>query len=86
MSQPEAEIKRKIKRCIEDAGGYWCAIKGGIHAKPGDPDLVVCYLGRFIAIEAKSSSGSLSEVQKTRARQITDAGGLHITARSVDDV
>lgn len=84
--QPETEIKRKIKRCIEESGGYWCAIKGGIHAKPGDPDLVACYKGRFIAIEAKSSSGTLSEVQRTRARQIIEAGGLHILARSLDDV
>lgn len=83
---PEAEIKKKIKDYLKEIGAFWSAIKGGAHSKPGDPDLVVCYKGKFIGIEAKTQTGVQSPMQKLREQQIKDAGGIYILARSVDDV
>lgn len=82
----EADLKRKIKRLIEDRGGFWSAVKGGEYSKPGDPDIIACYRGYFIAIEGKSADGSPSEEQEDCRAWIVDAGGIHIYAYCLDVV
>ena len=42
--------------------------------------------GRFLAIEVKSATGKVSPAQYAFAKTVTDAGGLCVLARSVDDV
>lgn len=86
MTTPEGKIKADIKAYLDDIGAFWSMIKGGAHSKPGDPDMVACYRGRYIGIEAKTPTGVQSEIQKLREKQITAAGGTYILARSVDDV
>ena len=86
MSTPEAELKKDIKRYLDGIGAYWSMIKGGAHSKPGDPDMIACVRGRFVGIEAKTYDGVQSNIQKMRQRQIEDAGGIYVLARSVDDV
>lgn len=83
---PEAELKRDIKKYLDDIGAYWCMIKGGAHSKPGDPDIVACIGGSFVGIEAKTYEGVQSNIQRLRQRQIEGANGIYILARSVDDV
>ena len=83
---PESDLKKDIKRYLNDIGAFWCMVKGGAHSKPGDPDIVVCSQGRFIGIEAKTYDGVQSNIQKLRQKQIEQAGGIYILARSVDDV
>ena len=61
-------------------------IPGGTYAKPGDPDIIVCYHGMFIAIEAKTYEGSQSEWQKLRERQIRDAGGTYLVIKNVNQL
>lgn len=82
----ESVLKKAIKARLEEQGAYWCEIKGGAHSKPGDPDIVACVNGRFLAIEAKTPDGRLSESQALRARQILASEGLWVCARSVGDV
>ena len=82
----EADLKKKIQRLIEDRGGFWSAVKGGEYSKPGDPDIIACYRGYFIAIEGKSATGSPSEEQEDCREWIVDAGGIHIYAYNLDVV
>lgn len=82
----EADLKKKIKRLIEDRGGFWSAVKGGEYSKPGDPDIIACYRGYFIAIEGKSADGRPSEEQEDCRAWIVDAGGIHIYAYCLDSV
>lgn len=83
---PEQGIKREVKRWLESHGAYWCMVQGGAFSKPGDPDIVACVKGRFVAVEAKSSSGRRSEAQEICARRVAEAGGLAVLARSAEDV
>lgn len=62
------------------------SVPGGTYGKKGIPDILVCYKGRYIAIEAKTHEGKFSKWQNTRKAQIEAAGGIVIYARSVDDV
>lgn len=83
---PESKLKRALKDLLNERGAYWSAIAGGPYAKPGDPDIVACYKGMFIAIEAKTYEGSQSEWQRHREKQIRDAGGTYLVIRNVDQL
>jgi len=74
--------------------GYW--LKAG---NKGDPDILACHKGRFIAIEVKRSEedikrwfknskkiGSYEYKQKECLEQIDNAGGISIITHSLDDV
>ena len=52
----------------------------------GVADLIVLTNGRPIAIEVKGPKGRLSVKQKEWATQWVEAGGVHMTVTSIDDV
>ena len=81
---PESKLKKELKQLLNDRGAYWVAVAGGTYAKPGDPDIVACYKGRFIAIEAKTYEGSQSEWQKFRQSQVNSAQGIYTVVKTVD--
>lgn len=83
---PESKLKKGLKILLNERGAYWCAVAEGAYAKPGDPDIIACYKGRFIGIEAKTYEGSQSQWQKLRERMIVKAGGTYLLAKSPDDV
>lgn len=96
----ESRIKRSIINYLNSIQNLCCfpiAVTGifdqrrGIYRKSicviGTPDILVCYKGRFIAIEVKSDTGRLSQEQKQVIDDINlNGGGLAFTARSVEDV
>lgn len=59
------------------------------YAKAGVSDLLVCYRGRFIAIELKSpdkSSYDVTPLQVAFHRDIINAGGRAIVARTWEEI
>ena len=86
MPTAEQKIKKEIKDFVESVGGYWASVTGGPYSKPGDPDLIVCLKGRFIAIEGKVHGERLRPIQELRKEEIEDAGGIHIIGRSREEV
>lgn len=52
----------------------------------GTPDILACLRGRFVGIELKAAKGQLSAEQSQWHEGAQRAGGLIVTARSVDDV
>lgn len=61
-------------------------VHGGPYQDPGTPDLLVCYLGRFLAVEVKTPRGVASTEQLAAQGDILAAGGRAIITSSVDDV
>ncbi len=51
----------------------------------GCPDLLVCYRGRFIALEVKEPRGRVSKIQNKVLNDISVAGGWAVVVRSVDE-
>lgn len=82
----ESDIKKEIKDYLASRGAYWSAVTGGPSSKIGDPDIIACYLGKFIALEGKTYTGTQDDWQKTRQFQIEAAGGVYAIVHSVDDV
>ena len=83
---PEGELKKNIRRLLEERGAFWSNVSGGAYSKPGDPDIVACFRGFYLAIEAKANAGRQSEMQKVRQVEVEAAEGWYVLARSEGDV
>lgn len=83
---PEGLLKKRLKDLMNERGAYSTPIPGGAYGSPGAPDLVACYKGQFIAIEAKVGYNKLSHWQTIHKKRIEESGGIYIIAYSVDDV
>lgn len=72
----EKNFENKIKAYLKSKGAwfvkYWA---GAQFTQAGIPDLLVCYKGKFIAIEVKAAGGHPSELQLYNLRKIEAAGG-----------
>lgn len=86
VQTPESKLKQRIRDLLTARGAFYSNVQGGSFAKPGDPDIVVCYRGRYVAVEAKAPDGRQSSIQRIRQEQIEDAGGMYVLAYSVEDV
>jgi len=80
----ESQIQRKIIERLECQGCY--VVKTIACNRAGVPDLLICKEGKFIAIEVKTPTGRVSDLQKAHIKMIREAGGEAIVARSVKDL
>lgn len=83
---PEAKVKKAIKAYLAGLDHCWfCVPNAGGYGVAGIPDILCCYRGFFLAIEAKRP-GNLSgttPLQETQLTSINSAMGFAIVA---DDV
>lgn len=82
----EQDIQKKIINYLEDIGAY--VVKVVSATKAGVPDLLVCYEGKFIAIEVKTleTRNNVSALQSYNLSKIENAGGYSLVAWSVEMV
>lgn len=76
-------IKKYLKRVSEL---FFWKEHGGQYGTAGIPDVIVCYRGRFIALEVKTPRGKPTVLQEVTIRQILKAGGIATVVRSVGEV
>lgn len=86
MSVREKTIENSIKRYLEQVGAYVVKHHGGAYSRVGVPDILVCYRGRYVAIEVKNAKGKTSPLQDANIEMIRKAGGYAIVARSLEEV
>ena len=72
---PEAKVKKAIRKILDEFGAWHCMPMGSGYGKSGVPDLLVCYLGIFIAIEAKAGDNKPTALQVRELERIKKAGG-----------
>ena len=75
---PEKKVKNKVVTVLKDAGAYCFYPVAGGYGSAGIPDVIACYMGRFIAIECKAGKGKTTALQDRNIAQIKDAGGFAI--------
>lgn len=80
----EATIQRKILDYLTSIDAY--PIKIVAATKSGNPDIICCLNGRFMAIEVKQPGKHPTELQKLKMDKIRAAGGVAFVACSIDDV
>lgn len=76
----------QIKKYLRDRGAYCEKIWGGGFQSAGIPDIIGCYRGHFIGIEAKVGNNKPSEIQKAKIKMINDAGGFAKVVWKLDEV
>ena len=54
--------------------------------RPGVPDILCCYRGRFIAMELKVRSSKLSPEQEREAERLRNSGGVFVVVRRLEDL
>jgi len=80
----ESAINAAIQKLFKKNGAY--VIKTIACNRAGVPDILACLNGQFIAIEGKTKTGRVSELQKAHLAMIKEAGGIAIVARSPAEV
>ena len=84
----EKDIVAAIKTYLASLGSdvFFWKEHGGPYGTSGIPDIICCYKGRFLGLEAKLPGGRLTELQKRALMKINAAGGIARRVESVDDV
>ena len=92
----ESDVKKQIRDCLYTVGALPVPIWQGLMSKKGVSDILVCYQGKFIAIEVKKSNwkppGRQAKSykhyyqQKTFIDQVRAAGGIGFFATCLEDV
>ena len=84
----ERDIVAAIRKYLASLGGdvFFWKEHGGPYGTSGIPDIICCYRGRFLGLEAKLPGGRLTELQKRAMKRINAAGGIARRVESVDDV
>ena len=72
---PEAKIKAKVKKILQDAGAYYSMPQTGGYGNSGTPDFLVCYRGEFFGIECKANGNKPTALQLHHMSEIRKAGG-----------
>jgi len=73
---PEAKVKKRIKEELHNMGAYFLQPIGTGFGSNGAPDIVVCYKGFFIGVEAKAGKGKTTALQEFNLTRIKAMGGL----------
>lgn len=73
---PEGKVKTKVVKALKAMGAYHCMPVTGGFGMSGVPDILVCYQGRFIAIECKAGKGRVTALQQSNLESIEKAGGV----------
>lgn len=82
----ESQFIVKIKKYLKEQGAYCEKIWGGGFQSAGIPDILACYKGRFIGIEAKVGKNQPSEIQLVKIQHIRNAGGYAKVVWNLDEV
>ena len=72
----EKIFENKVKKYIEENGGWQVKFFANRMTKVGIPDILACINGYFVGIEVKAQNGRPSELQLHHVQAIRKAGGF----------
>jgi len=81
---PEAKVKKKIKETLNSMGAYFLQPIGTGFGSNGATDIVACYKGLFIGIEAKAGKGKTTALQEFNLKKIEGMGGLALVVNEMN--
>lgn len=82
---PEGRVKEAVKKYLNGIGAWWYMPVSNGMGRVGCPDFLICYKGRFLAVETKAPGkrGNTTPNQDRELEGIKRADGLALV---VDDV
>ena len=83
---PEGKVKSKVTKILREYGASYFFPATGGYGRSGVSDIVCCYRGRFIAIEAKATPKQKpTALQGAYLAEVKNAGGYAMVIH-VDNV
>lgn len=82
----ESDFQEKVEKLLNNWGAYRVKVHVSAYQDQGTPDILVCFLGKFIAFELKVKGNYLSPLQKLRIKQIRHAGGIAKGIYSLEEI
>jgi hypothetical protein len=73
--QTETLFKKRVLRDLSTLSNIY-VLKTQERGRRGVPDLLVCYKGKFIALELKTETGKVDALQEHILETIVNSGGL----------
>ena len=85
---PEAKVKNKVKKILDEYGVYHFSPQTGGYGRSGIPDIICCADGKFIGIECKAGKGRCTALQLRELEKIKFAGGeaLIINENNLEEI
>lgn len=80
----ESALVTKVKEYLKEWGAYVVKYHGSQFSQIGVPDLLICYNGKFIAIELKVGLNKPTALQLKHLELIERAGGKALWANEKD--
>ncbi|MCA1624151.1 MAG: VRR-NUC domain-containing protein [Acidobacteria bacterium] len=84
--QPESQLIRQIKAYLDTINAFHFKVHGSEYMMAGLPDIICCYRGYYIGIEAKMPGNKLSERQKYIKSKIEQAKGVYWVIYSKEEL
>jgi hypothetical protein len=81
----EKQLRRQVEKFLKSLPNCWFCHPAD-RWTVGLPDFIICYKGKFMAIELKREGRSLTKMQEYTLMKIRQAGGLVVVAYSLNDV
>jgi len=72
---PEAKVKKQIKQILDNHQIYHFSPYMSGMGRAGVPDIIACFKGHFLAIEAKAGKNKPTALQEREIANIQKAGG-----------
>lgn len=72
---PERRVKQKVVEVLKRLDCYFTMPVTGGYGNSGVPDFLICYEGRFIAIECKAGKNIPTALQLDHIKRINARGG-----------
>lgn len=82
----EAALLRKTNLFLEMLGRHAYVIREAAAVRSGVPDIVLCFNGRFVALELKDDEGQPTAQQRKHLLLIEEAGGVKGVVRTLADI
>ena len=82
----ESAFQTEVIDKIERMGGYVLKTHVSSFQKQGEPDVTVCFKGRYVAFELKVGDNQPTKLQLLRLKEIRRAGGIAMVVRQISQV
>ena len=77
----EKLFENQVKKYLRSKKIYYFKYFGNGYSTVGIPDLIMCVNGYFVAVEIKSETGKITQLQFANIQLINEAGGVALILR-----
>lgn len=85
-SELESAFQKEAIELIESMGGKVTKVHVSAYQDQGEPDLICCYKGRYVAFELKIDDNKPSALQEEKMDDIKRAGGIALPVWSINEI